>query len=98
AFAREKGGTVFHAAGTCRMGKDERAVVDPTLRVRGVERLRVVDASVMPEIVSTNTNAAAIMIGEKGAALVMGMPEANPVTHTAPADPSARPAALSHMR
>ena len=70
-FAREKGGTVFHAAGTCRMGSDERSVVDPSLRVRGVERLRVIDASVMPEMVSTNTNAAAIMIGEKGAALVL---------------------------
>ena len=71
-FAREKGGTVFHAAGTCRMGSDPRSVVDPSLRVRGVERLRVIDASVMPEMVSTNTNAASIMIGEKGAALVLG--------------------------
>jgi choline dehydrogenase len=71
-FAREKGGTVFHAAGTCRMGNDSRSVVDPELRVRGVERLRVIDASVMPEMVSTNTNAASIMIGEKGAALVLG--------------------------
>jgi choline dehydrogenase len=71
-FAREKGGTVFHAVGTCRMGSDERSVVDPQLRVRGVERLRVIDASVMPEMVSTNTNAAAVMIGEKGAALVLG--------------------------
>jgi choline dehydrogenase len=70
-FAREKGGTVFHAAGTCRMGSDERAVVDPELRVRGVRALRVIDASVMPEMVSTNTNAAAIMIGEKGAAHVL---------------------------
>ncbi len=70
-FAREKGGTVFHAAGTCRMGSDERSVVDPALRVRGVERLRVIDASVMPEMVSTNTNACAIMIGEKGADLVL---------------------------
>jgi choline dehydrogenase len=71
-FAREKGGTVFHAAGTCRMGSDARSVVDPALRVRGVERLRVIDASVMPEMVSTNTNAASVMIGEKGAALVRG--------------------------
>jgi choline dehydrogenase len=71
-FGREKGGTVFHPSGTCRMGGDARSVVDPQLRVRGVERLRVVDASVMPAMVSTNTNAAAIMIGEKGAALVMG--------------------------
>ena len=69
-FAREKGGTVFHAVGTCRMGSDARSVVDPELRVRGVDRLRVIDASVMPEMVSTNTNAAAILIGEKGAALV----------------------------
>ena len=70
AFARQKGGTVFHASGTCRMGGDERSVVDARLRVRGVERLRVIDASVMPAMVSTNTNAATIMIAEKGAALV----------------------------
>jgi choline dehydrogenase len=61
---------VFHATGTCRMGTDDRAVVDPALRVRGVERLRVVDASVMPTVTSANTNAAALMIGEKGASLV----------------------------
>jgi len=71
AFARARGGTVFHPAGTCRMGGDARSVVDERLRVRGVERLRVIDASVMPRVVSTNTNAAAIMIGEKGAALVL---------------------------
>ncbi|MEO8311046.1 MAG: GMC family oxidoreductase N-terminal domain-containing protein [Caldimonas sp.] len=70
AFARAKGGTVFHPGGTCRMGGDDGSVVDERLRVRGIERLRVVDASVMPRIVSTNTNAAAIMIGEKGAALI----------------------------
>ena len=71
AFARAKGGTVFHPVGSCRMGGDSRSVVDERLRVRGVERLRVIDASVMPRIVSTNTNAAAIMVGEKGAALVL---------------------------
>ena len=71
AFARARGGTVFHPAGTCRMGGDARSVVDERLRVRGVERLRVIDASVMPRVVSTNTNAAAIMIGERGAALVL---------------------------
>jgi choline dehydrogenase len=70
-FAREKGGTVFHPVGTCRIGSDARAVVDPRLRVRGAERLRVIDASVMPEIISANTNAASIMIGEKGADLVL---------------------------
>jgi choline dehydrogenase len=71
-FARNKGGTVFHPTGTCRMGSDVRAVVDSNLRVNGVKNLRVIDASVMPAMVSTNTNAAAIMIGEKGAALVAG--------------------------
>ena len=71
-FARTRGGTVFHPVGTLRMGSDERAVVDPALRVRGVERLRVVDASVMPSLVSTNTNAAAVMIGEHGAGLLTG--------------------------
>ena len=71
AFARVKGGTVFHAVGTCRMGGDAESVVDERLRVRGIERLRVIDASVMPRIVSTNTNAAAILIGEKGVALVL---------------------------
>lgn len=71
AFARECGGTVFHAVGSCRMGADERAVVDPSLKVQGIQRLRVIDASVMPEMVSANTNAASIMIGEKGAALIL---------------------------
>jgi choline dehydrogenase len=70
AFARHKGGTVFHPVGTCRMGSDAAAVVDPRLRVKGVDALRVIDASVMPSMVSTNTNAAAIMIGERGSALV----------------------------
>ena len=79
-FAREKGGTVFHAAGTCRMGGDARSVVDPQLRVRGVDHLRVIDASVMPEMVSTNTNAASVMIGEKGAALVLGLDAPAPLT------------------
>jgi choline dehydrogenase len=71
AFARDTGGTVFHASGTCRMGTDDTAVLDPALRVRGVERLRVVDASVMPLITSANSNAASLMIGERGAALIM---------------------------
>jgi choline dehydrogenase len=70
-FARTKGGTVFHPVGTCRMGGDARSVVDARLRVRGVERLRVIDASVMPTMTSANTNAAAILIGEKGADLLL---------------------------
>ena len=64
-------GCYFHAVGTCKMGTDDRAVVDAELRVHGVEGLRVADASVMPTIVSTNTNAATIMIGEKAADLVL---------------------------
>jgi choline dehydrogenase len=70
-FARNTGGTVFHCVGTCRMGSDDKSVLDPQLRVRGVEKLRVIDASVMPQITSANTNASSLMIGEKGAALVM---------------------------
>ena len=70
-FARSTGGTVFHCVGSCRMGSDAQSVLDPRLRVRGVERLRVIDASVMPQITSANTNATSLMIGERGAALVM---------------------------
>jgi choline dehydrogenase len=77
-FARQKGGTVFHPVGTCRMGSDDRSVVDSDLRVRGVQRLRVIDASVMPNMISTNTNAAAVMIGEKGADLLRRRNAPNP--------------------
>jgi choline dehydrogenase len=68
--ARNWSQTEYHAVGTCTMGADERAVVDPDLKVRGVDALRVVDASVMPAIVGGNTNAATVMIAEKGADLI----------------------------
>lgn len=70
AYIREKAGTGFHASGTCRMGADPMAVVDPTLCVHGIGALRVVDASVMPTVVSGNTNAATIMIAEKATDLI----------------------------
>jgi choline dehydrogenase len=68
--ARMRGGTVFHPTSTCRMGIDPMAVVDPELRVVGIGGLRVVDASVMPTVISGNTNAATIMIAEKIAHLL----------------------------
>lgn len=69
-YIKECGQTSWHPIGTCRMGGDERSVVDPQLRVRGVQRLRVIDSSIMPTMPSSNTNAGSIMIGEKGADLV----------------------------
>jgi choline dehydrogenase len=69
-YARQKGSTVYHATCTCKMGSDQMAVVDDQLRVHGLERLRVIDASVMPSVTSTNTNAPTIMIAEKGAELI----------------------------
>jgi choline dehydrogenase len=71
AYARDSGTTVYHPTSTCRMGPDPNAVVDERLRVRGFERLRVIDASIMPTVASGNTNAAAVMIGEKGADMVL---------------------------
>ena len=68
---RAKGGTIFHPTSTCRMGHDDRAVVDDQLRVHGVEGLRIADCSIMPRVVSGNTSAPAIMIGEKCADMML---------------------------
>lgn len=74
AFARRESDTIYHGAGTCKMGpsNDRTAVVDASLRVRGVEGLRVADGSIMPEVVNAPTNAACVMIGEKAAQLLKG--------------------------
>ena len=71
AFARREGQSASHPVGTCRMGHDPGAVVDPRLRVHGIAGLRIADASVMPTLVSGNTNAACMMIGEKASDLIL---------------------------
>ena len=70
-FCMQKGDSVHHPVGSCRMGSDALAVVDTHLRVRGTDALRVIDASIMPRLTSGNTNAATLMIGEKGADLIL---------------------------
>ncbi|KOQ44478.1 choline dehydrogenase, partial [Achromobacter xylosoxidans] len=70
-FARRNGQTIYHPIGTCRMGADAGAVTDPRLRVNGIAGLRVVDASVMPKMVSGNTQAAVMMVAERGAEMIL---------------------------
>jgi choline dehydrogenase-like flavoprotein len=72
AYTRQYGRTSYHPVGTCRMGSDATAVVDPHLRVRGIDGLRVCDSSIMPSLIGSNTNATSIMIGEKASDLIRG--------------------------
>ena len=82
-FARQKGTTVFHPTSTCRMGSDVTAVVDERLRVHGFQGLRVADASIMPTVVSGNTNAACVMIGEKASDMILQDATAKPAAKAA---------------
>ena len=83
-FIRRKAESIYHPVGTCKMGQDDMAVVDDTLRVHGIAGLRVADASIMPTLVGGNTNAAVVMIGEKAADLILAEEEAAALPPQAP--------------
>jgi choline dehydrogenase len=70
-WVKQNAETTYHPVGTCKMGSDPMAVVDDQLRVHGIERLRVADASIMPTLTSGNTNAPSIMIGEKASRMIL---------------------------
>jgi choline dehydrogenase-like flavoprotein len=91
AYIRAEAYTVHHPVSTCRMGSDAAAVVDPQLRVVGLNNLRVADASVFPSIIGGNTNAAVVMIAERAADLMLGRPPLTPETFEASTSPGTTP-------
>ena len=99
-FLREKVGTSYHPSGTCRMGVDDEAVVDGEARVRAISRLRIVDASIMPRVVTANLNAAVLMMAEKVSDLILGKPVLAPADATYYRAPGAQSqlASRSHPR